>query len=190
MDKVLHGAFAHLSMCQKRSLMISLGMVQARTLLNRCSSLQMCCRQSNVCRQARASKSELVHTILGVADVTAVCTAAIQHIQSLLLLPKSVEVLSNYQIGQYLKYLSPGSSHDALNALIAHLCSQASSTEVQQYRSLLNDCGCSQCLRDDSWLDTASQRERPGPAKVQRQEPSVFMTLTKATNQRTCANML
>ena len=141
--------------------------------------------QTKQCLQA--SKSELVHTILGVADVTAVCcpedddsrpsgsgqealddwdcTAAIQHIQSLLLLPKSVEVLSNYQIGQYLKYLSPGSSHDALNALIAHLCSQASSTEVQQYRSLLNDCGCSQCLRDDSWLDTASQRERSRPCK-------------------------
>ena len=133
----------------------------------------------------KASKSELLQALLQVADVTTTCcpeddnsrpsgcgeqalddwdcAAAVRHIQSLLLLPKSLEVLSNYQIGQYLKYLATGGGHDAVNALIAHLCSQAASTEVQQYQSLLTHCGCSECLRDNSWLDSTSLQERSSP---------------------------
>lgn len=133
----------------------------------------------------KASKSELLEALLQVADVTTICcpedddsrpsgcgeqalddwdcAAAVRHIQSLLLLPKSLEVLSNYQIGQYLKHLANDGSHDAVNALIAHLCSRAASTEVRQYRSILTHCGCSECLQDNSWLDATSQEERSSP---------------------------
>ena len=131
------------------------------------------------------SKGELLQSVLRVADVTTTCcpendntqpsgfeeddlqawhcAAAVQHIQSLLLLSKSVQVLADYQIGQYLNYLVDGCGHEAVNALIAHLCSKATSTEVQQYRALLTNCGCTECLCDISWLDNASQRERRKP---------------------------
>ena len=136
-----------------------------------------------------ASKSELVHTILGVADVTTVCcpedddsrpsgsgdqalndwdcASAVQHIRSLLLLSKSVEVLSIYQIGQYLKYLANDGGQEAMNALTAHLCTEAASFEVQsEYRSILTDCGCSKCLQDNSWLASTGQMERSSPCKA------------------------
>ena len=52
-------------------------------------------------------------------------------IQGLLLVSKSIEVLVDYQISQYLNYL-----------VNAHLCTKMMSTEVHQYHALLINCGC------------------------------------------------
>ena len=94
------------------------------------------------------------------------CAMPVQHIQSLLLLSKTVEVLTDYQIGRYLSYLTNDGSHAAANGVIARLCSHAASAEVQQYRRILSDCSCDDCLRDASWLDANSQTERSRPCQM------------------------
>ena len=52
-------------------------------------------------------------------------------LQGLLLVSKSIEVLADYQISQYLNYL-----------VNVHLCIKVTSTEVHQYHALLINCGC------------------------------------------------
>ena len=59
------------------------------------------------------------------------CTIPVQHIQSLLLLSKTVEVLTDYQIGKYLSFLANDGSHAAANKIIAHLCSRGASAECR-----------------------------------------------------------
>ena len=93
------------------------------------------------------------------------CTIPVQHIQSLLLLSKTVEVLTDYQIGKYLSFLANDGSHAAANKIIAHLCTRGASAEVQQYQLILSDCGCNDCLRDGSWLDANSHAERSRPCQ-------------------------
>ena len=149
------------------------------------ASIQLMADALQVTSNLDASMGELWQSILQVSDVTTTCcperdntrpsgfeddalqawncATAVEHIQGLLLLSKSIEVLADYQIGQYVNYLVDGGGHEARNALIAHLCTKATSTEVHQYRTLLTNCGCPECLRDISWLDNPSQRQRRGP---------------------------
>lgn len=94
------------------------------------------------------------------------CTIPVQHIQGLLLLSKTVEVLTDYQIGRYLSHLANDGGHAAANRIIAHLCSFAGSAEVRQYQQILSECGCPDCLRDGSWLDASSQTERGRPCQT------------------------
>ena len=138
-------------------------------------------------QQLAATRDDLMDKISRVADTQAVhyladasrptstgeealdeweCTIPVQHIQGLLLLSKTVEVLTDYQIGQYFLYLANDGTHAAANKIIAHLCSRATSDEVRQYRQILSECGCHDCFRNGSWLDTNSQTERGGPCQV------------------------
>lgn len=138
-------------------------------------------------QQLEANRDDIVEKILRVAETQAPycpadmsrpsgtgeealdgweCTTPVKHIQSLLLLSKSVEVLADYQIGRYLAYLANNSSHAAANSIIARLCTHAATDELQQYHQILSDCGCSDCLRDGSWLDANSPTERSRPCRM------------------------
>ena len=136
----------------------------------------------------QAQKAELMRAISKVADIEAVycpdsdasrpagtqqqaldawdCSAALKHIQSLSLLPKSLEVLVNFRIGQYLRFLSDDSNHATdVYAVIAHLCNEAEVDEVSCYHNLLVECGCAACLADSAWLSSDRQAERSRPCK-------------------------
>ena len=74
---------------------------------------------------------------------------------------ESVEV----QIG--LAYLA-NDSHAAGNCIIAHLCTQAATDEVQQYCQILFNCSCNDCLRDGScW--------RSRPCRMSEAKPNARM---------------
>ena len=136
----------------------------------------------------QAQKTKLMQAIGKVADVEAVycpdsdasrpagtqgqaldawdCSAALKHIQSLSLLPKSLEVLVNFRNGQYLRFLAGDNNHATDGyAVIAHLCNEADADEVTCYRDLLVECGCTACLADSAWLSSDRQADRLRPCK-------------------------